>query len=113
MKHERIQKAESISQKLIWEFLIQELQELTWDFWIITITSVKLSSELSYLDVYVSSLKNHEVLCKKLAEYAHQIQRELGRKIDFIKVPKIRFRYDETGETSFHIYQKIQELDIK
>lgn len=65
------------------------------------------------MDVFVSSLKNEALLCKRLAEYAHQIQRMLGQKIEFIKVPKVRFRYDETGKDSFEIYQAIQSLDIK
>ncbi len=113
MKQDRIQKAESISQKLIGEFMIQELQELTVNFWIVTITEVKISHDLSYMDISISSLKQSDMLTKKLAEYAPMIQRMLGKKIEFIKVPKIRFRYDDTGETSFEIYKTIQNLDIK
>lgn len=113
MKLERIQKAESISKKLIGEFMIQELQELTTDFWIVTITQVKMSSDLSYLDIYVSALRQKELLTKSLAIHAHDIHRMLGRKIEFIKVPKIRFKYDDTWETSFDIYQQISNLDIK
>lgn len=113
MKAERLQKAESITKKLIWEYLIQELQELTIEYGIVTITDAKISSDLSYLDIYVSTLRNKDTITKKLAEYAHPIHRMLGQKINFIKVPKIRFRYDETGETSFGIYQTISQLDIK
>ncbi len=113
MKQERVKKAESISKKLISEYLIQELQELSHDFGIITVLSVKISQDLSYLDIYVSSLKNSETLTKTLAENAHHIQHMLGKKIDFIKVPKVRFRYDNSGKSSFNIYRTIQNLDIK
>lgn len=65
------------------------------------------------MDIHVSSLKNEDILCKKLAEFAPHMQGFLGKKIDFIKVPKIRFRYDETGKDSFKIYQTIQDLDIQ
>ena len=110
MKIERLKKVESISKRLISEYLIQDFQELSVDFGIITVLWVKISQDLSYLDVYVSSLKNEDLLAKSLADSAHQIQRLLWKKIDFIRVPKVRFRYDDTGESSFQIYQTIQEL---
>lgn len=111
MKQERITRAESISKRLISEFIITKLQELSAEYGIITITKIDISSDLSYLDVYVSSLKPWaETLVKALAEHAHPIHRLLGQKIDFIKVPKIRFRYDETGKHSFDIHQTLQEV---
>jgi len=113
MKQERIQKAESITQQLIANYLIEEAQELSIEYWIVTVTDVKMSQDLSYLDVYVSSLKKTEGITKELAEHAHKIHRMLWRKIQFIKVPKIRFRYDESGEISFWITQAISNLDIK
>ncbi len=113
MKQERRKRAESISQKLLSEYLISDLQEMSSEFGIITITAVDISSDLSYIDVSVSSLKNTELLTKQLSEHAHDIQRLLGRKIEFIKVPRVRFRYDESGKTSFEIHQTLQELDIK
>lgn len=113
MKQDRLNRAQSISKKLISEYLIQDLQELSSDFWIITVLDVKISQDLSYLDVFVSSLKSSENLTKSLAEHAHEIHHMLGKKIDFIKVPKIRFRYDDTWESSFNVYQTIQNLDTK
>ena len=64
------------------------------------------------MDVSVSSLKNEKKLTKALSEYAPEIQRILGKKIDFMRVPKVRFRYDETGKNSFNIYTQIKNLDI-
>ena len=113
MKQDRLKRAESISKKLLSEYLISEFQELSVDFWIVTITDVSISSDLSYLDISVSSLRNTEELTKKLSEHAHEMHRFLGKKIEFIKVPRIRFRYDETGKTSFEFHQTLHELDIK
>ena len=110
MKQERRKRAESISKKLLSEYLISDFRELSTTFGIITITNVSISSDLSYLDIFVSSLRSPDTLTKELAEHAHEIQRLLGKKIDFIKVPKIRFRYDETGKKSFDIHQTIQEV---
>ena len=113
MKESRREKAESITQKLISEYIITELPELIIDFWIVTITQVKISSELSYIDVFVSCMKNTELLTKKLALYAHPLHRILWREIDFIKVPKIRFRYDESGKNMFEIAQLIDSVEKK
>jgi len=111
MNSQRIQKGQNISRKLIGEYLSQFHQELSTEFGIITVTQVIISTELSYMDVYVSSLKNEEYLTKSLAEVASDIQRILAKKIDFLKVPKLRFRYDESGKNSFEIYSKIQTLE--
>jgi len=112
MKQDRLKRAESISKKLLSEYLISDFQELSAEFGIVTITEVHISSDLSYLDISVSSLKNSEELTKVLSERAHEMQRLLGKKIEFIKVPRIRFRYDDTGKTSFEIHQTLHDLDI-
>lgn len=112
MKQDRLQKAQSICKKLVSEYLHEHLMEESINHGIITVTDVKMSSELSYLDVYVSSLKNEETLTKSLSSYAEEIQRLLAKKINFMKIPKIRFRYDETGKDSFEVYQTIKSLDI-
>ena len=112
MKHDRILKAQSICKKIIAEFITQYLQEETAIHGIITVTGIKIASELSYLDVYVSCLKEKETLAKDLALHAGEIQRILGKNIDFLKVPRVRFRYDDSGENSFQIYSTIKQLDI-
>lgn len=113
MKNERIQKAQSISKKIISEYIIFELQDLSLEHGLITVTQVTISPDLSYLDAYVSCLKNNDTLCKNLAESAWLIQRKLGKDIDFIKVPKLRFRYDDSGENASRIYQTLKTLDEK
>ena len=77
MKLDRLKRAESISKKLISEYLIQDLQELSSDFGMVTVIDVKISQDLSYIDVYVSALKNNDLLTKSLAENAHQIHHML------------------------------------
>lgn len=113
MKHERLARAQSISKKLISEYIASNLQELTSEHWIITITEVHISSDLGYMDVFASCLMKTEDLTKSLSEYAHPLHRILWKKIEFVKVPKIRFRYDESGKDSSKIYSVIRSLDIK
>lgn len=111
MKHDRIERAQKVSHKLISEFLVSELDDHSADFALITLTSTKISHDLSYIDVYVSSLKKPEWLTKYLSEYAPKIHKLLCKKIDFLKVPKVRFRYDNSGKESHEIYSTIKEVN--
>ena len=111
MKQERLIKAQSISKKIISEYIISQLRELTSIHGIITVTQIEISNDLSYMDVHVSCMLKIESLTKELSEHAHQLQRKLGKEMAFIKVPKIRFRYDESGENSSHIYNTIKNLN--
>jgi len=72
------------------------VRELTSIFGIVTITHIDISSDLSYMDVHVSSMMSQDSLTKELSHHAHTLQRMLGREIAFIKVPKIRFKYDNS-----------------
>lgn len=106
MNQERIKKLERLSRELISSFIFEELEDSELNFWIITITWVKISSDLSYLDVFVSSFKNWEILTKTLAKHNYKIQWRFNRIINIRKLPKIRFRYD----WSWKIWQEIWDL---
>ena len=45
-----------------------------------------------------------------LKPYAENIERLLAKKIDFLRIPKVRFRYDKSGQESFQIYSAIKEV---
>ena len=94
MNQERIKKLESISRELVSHYILEELDDSELNFWIITVTWVKISSDLSYLDIYVSSLLNWETLAKTLAKHNREIQWRFNRALNIRKLPKIRFRYD-------------------
>lgn len=106
MNQERIKKLERVSRELVSNFIFEELEDSELTFWIITVTWVKISSDLSYLDIFVSSLMNGEVLPKTLAKHNREIQWRLNRSIDIRKLPKIRFRYDD----SWAVWQEICEI---
>ena len=65
MNNEKIKKLERISRELITSFIFEELEDSEKTFWIITVTNLKISSDLSYLDIFVSSLLNGELLTMK------------------------------------------------
>lgn len=105
MNQERISKLERVSRELITNFIFEELEDSELTFWIITITWVKISSDLSYLDIYVSSLKNWEILAKTLAKHNGEIQWKFNRALKIRKLPRIRYRYDG----SWAVWQEICE----
>lgn len=106
MNQERIKKLERVSRELVSNFIFEELEDSEKTFWIITVTWVKISSDLSYLDIFVSSLNNWEILAKTLAKHNHEIQWRFNRALNIRKLPRIRFRYDN----SWAIWQEICEV---
>ena len=112
MEQKRLQKLESIAKKIASEHILWSLTEAEDIFGIITITGVKVSSDLSYLDIYVSSLENKGILAKTLANRAHKLQREIAKNISIRKIPKVRFRYDEQWEIASDINYTLHTLDI-
>jgi ribosome-binding factor A len=95
MNQERIKKLESISRELVSHYILEELDDSELNFWLITVTWVKISSDLSYLDIYVSALLNWDILPKTLAKHNREIQWRFNRALNIRKLPKIRFRYDD------------------
>lgn len=110
MNKDRLERLESISKQLIWEFLLEDIKEIEEDFQLINISWVKISSDISYLDVFVSSFKNSDKLTKTLAKYAPELTRKLHKKLTIRKLPKIRFRYDESWKISEGILNTINNL---
>lgn len=106
MNQERISKLERVSRELVTNFIFEELEDSEQTFWIITVTWVKISSDLSYLDIYVSSLKNWNILAKTLAKHNYEIQAKFNKILNIRKLPRIRYRYDN----SWAIWQEVCEL---
>jgi len=113
MNKDRLKKLESTTLQLVSNFLFEYIQNIEDEFWLINITWIKISSDISYLDIYVSSFKNNENLTKTLAIYAHDIQRKLNKSLSLRKNPRIRFRYDESWKIAWEINETIKNLDYK
>ena len=109
MNEQRIKKLERVSRELVSSFIFEELEDAEKTFWIITITWVKISSDLSYLDIFVSSLLNSDILPKTLAKHNYEIQKRLIKSIDIRKLPKIRFRYDHKWAIGQEVWELIKE----
>ena len=94
MNKERLKKLESTSHKILWDIIFEETSEIWVDFWLITITEIVISPDLSYLDVWVSAFKNEDILAKTLAKKNWIIQSRYNKAINIRKLPRIRYRYD-------------------
>ncbi len=112
MNIERIKKLESVAHELVTNFIFEEMSEESMKFGIITVTWVRISSDLSYLDIYVSSLRESSSLTKALASHGTQIQKKLNKSLSIRKLPRIRFRYDETGAIWEDVCKAINDLDL-
>lgn len=110
MKEERRKKGQEIIKEIIARYLVEELAEEMSEYGIVTVTEVKMSADLSYTDVYVSAFKNSENLVKELALSAKELERRICKSTALIKIPRIRFKYDVSGEENSSMYEQIKNL---
>lgn len=110
MNQERIKKLERVSRELVTRFIFEELEDAELTFWIITVTWVKISSDLSYLDIFVSSILNWNILPKTLAKHNREIQGRFNKALSIRKLPRIRFRYDDSWAIWQEICDTINEI---
>jgi ribosome-binding factor A len=112
MKQERQNKMDSKIQEILSQKIFELTMEIQQDYGLITVNSTRLAPDMSYIDVFVSSIKNQEILCKTLATYAQELKESLKNKIVLRKMPIIRFRYDKSMETENKMLAQINALDI-
>lgn len=113
MKQDRLKKMNSMLKEIVGSCLIEQTLEIQSEFWLITVNDVELASDMSYLDVFVSSLKNSDKLCKTLANYAQDIKEAINKNITLRKTPIVRFRYSSEMEFSTQLITKINSLETE
>lgn len=81
----------------------------------VTITRVTTSTDLKYSTVYISVLPDGEAgkAVHKLNLLAGRLQRELNKKIVLRSIPRLEFRYDESGKHASEIDQLLDSLKIE
>lgn len=113
MNQDRLKKMNSMLKEIVANSIYENTLEIQSDFWLITVNKVELATDMSYLDVFVSSIKNNELLCKTLAKYAQIVKEDIHKKANLRKTPIVRFRYDDEMEFSTKLITKINSLEIK
>lgn len=111
MNEERRKKLEWAVQNIIAPIVFEEAWEVGETHGVITITKVKISSDLSYLDVFVSCFVEPETLAHDIAKFWNAIQRRLNKSLDIYKLPRVRFRYDESWEVWMWVEQLIRSIE--
>lgn len=82
-------------------------------FGIITVSKVQTSTDLKNCTVFVSSSDGHEDLTKYLNKIAPIVQKELTGEILLKRIPKIYFKYDDSGEYVARINSLINKVNKK
>jgi len=86
-------------EKLIYLILSEEFKrEILPDFWLVTITWIKVSSDKSRWDVYISNMPRNENIINFLNSKIWHFQKSVNKKIQKMKIPKLRFNYDWSWE---------------
>lgn len=88
----------------------------------ITITSVKVSRDLSYADIFFTQLdvensndkqRSKELAVKLLRKAAARLRYALAKRLQLYKVPSLRFFYDDFMEESDRIHSLIDNVIAK
>ena len=105
MNEKRTDRMSSIVQKALSDIIQFKVKSDKIGF--VTVTSARVTNDLSYCYCYVSILNdnNHEKL-EALNKLKGFIRSELGREVQMRKVPEIVFRLDESIDN----YNRIDEL---
>ena len=79
----------------------------------VTVTAAKITNDLSFAKIYVTILDDNEKdsMLKVLNKASGFIERELAKKVEIRKMPKITFVYDESIEYANRIESIIEEIE--
>ena len=110
MLHSRKKRVEGLIQEEV-AWIISQMKDPR--LGMVTVTSVKLSSDLRLATIYVTVLRQEkkEETMEILQKAQKFIRHELGTRIVIKYLPDIRFRYDETLERASRINELLSELD--
>lgn len=86
-------------QKVIYNLLSREFQkEILPEFWIVSITRIKVSSDFSYADVYISNIPLDEKVLDYINSRIWYFQSAINKNLERRKIPRLRFHFDKTWE---------------
>lgn len=74
------------------------------------IADVRVSTDLSYADIFVSSVDRTEAAVKFLASKKSRMRRELAEKLKTHRVPVLRFHVDIEGQRGERIDRLLSSL---
>ncbi len=93
--------------------IVRELKDPRVADHIISVSRAEVSSDSSYVKVYVSAVEGIEVAksaTKALTGATGFIRRELGKRLGLRKTPEIKFVADNSIEHGMNIVKKLEEI---
>jgi len=113
MTSRRVSRLNSLLKEVISEVIRRDLHHSLDNSEMMTITSVEITSDLSFAKVFVSLIGDErakEKLCNDLNEMAGQIGRAAFRKVVMRTFPKLHFCIDEGLEKQLRICDILTEV---
>ena len=106
--HRKLRVGELIKQNLGQIFIKNEAKIPSLNTNLITITEVKMSSDLKSARAYIIPLggKETEKTVKTLTEFSYLVRKALSKKLDIKFLPKLHF----VGDKSFDYAERIEKL---
>jgi ribosome-binding factor A len=82
---------------------------------LVVVTRVKVSEDLSYIDVGTRFLgtedpKRRALLLKRLTRGAHRVRRALGKELELRKTPELRFHHDTGQDAAIRVDELLDEI---
>ncbi len=93
--------------------IVRELKDPRVADHIISVSRAEVSSDSSYVKVYVSAVEGIEVArsaTKALTGATGFIRREIGKRLGLRKTPEIKFVADNSIEHGMNIVKKLEEI---
>lgn len=93
--------------------IVRELKDPRISDHLISVARAEVSSDLSYVKVYVSAVEGIEVAkgaTKALTGATGLVRREVSKRLGLRKAPEIKFVADNSIEYGMNIVKKLEEL---
>lgn len=93
--------------------IVRELKDPRISDHLISVARAKVSSDSSYVKVYVSAVEGMEVAkgaAKALTGATGLVRREVGKRLGLRKTPEIKFVADDSIEHGMSIVKKLEEI---
>ena len=113
MSEFRLQRVENLIRDQISELIMQEVIKDPRVDTLLSVSRVKVSKDLSYANVFISSIRSEKRTERAVAALNHAsgfIQHKLRGKFHLKNTPVLRFKKDNTIADGFEITQKIKDL---
>ncbi len=93
--------------------IVRELKDPRVSDHLISVARAEVSSDSSYVKVYVSAVEGIEVAkgaAKALTGATGLVRREVGKRLGLRKTPEIKFVADDSIEYGMNIVKKLEEI---